>query len=181
VSHATLAHLFQRSIQQHTRAEFVNIIEETSARAAARDEDYLLISSSTTRKYGLYHDELCHRGVRFCEVSETDQATIDRIVDLVMAFRLDDAGALISRFSPVTPGIITTRASLPAAPNCPLRLTTLRPYPPARSSSPTVRWPTRWSTPASKSSASRPQQLPYVLRSGDGRPSAGERRRPRPR
>jgi hypothetical protein len=77
-------------------------------------------------------------------------------------------------FSPVTPGIITTRASLPAAPSCPLRLTTLRPYLQARSSSPTVRWQTRWSTPAFKSSAVRPQQFPYHLRSGDGRPSAGD-------
>jgi hypothetical protein len=90
-----------------------------------------------------------------------------------MACRLDDAGANISEFLTGCARIMTTRDSLPAAPNCPSHLTTRLPCRPSRSSSPTVRWPMRWSTPASKSGAGRARRLPCHRRPRDERPDAG--------
>jgi aspartate racemase len=92
------AHLFTNSMRHHTGATFVSIIEATAEQAAAVDHSYLLLSSSTTRSQGLYHQALDGRGVRYCEADADEQLIIDRVVDLVMSFRLEEAGDTVEAF-----------------------------------------------------------------------------------
>lgn len=115
------AHLHLDALREHTKATFVNLIEATVEAASACDRRYLLLSSSTTRKTGLYHDALDRRGVSYFDVSPSDQLEVDRVVQLVMAHELDDAGLLIDRLvdrvaasSPFA-GIIAACTELPIA------------------------------------------------------------------
>jgi aspartate racemase len=92
------AHLFREAVKAHTGARFVDIIEETARCAGDQPGEYLLISSSTTRSTGLYHEALDRRGVHYREVGGADQLKIDEVVDLVMACRLRRAGAELDAF-----------------------------------------------------------------------------------
>jgi aspartate racemase len=85
------AHLYVAELQACTSAMLVNLIEETAETANMVDHDYLLLSSSTTRRTGLYHEALRRRGVRFRDVSEEEQLQVDEVVHTVMAHELDAA------------------------------------------------------------------------------------------
>lgn len=92
------AHIYLDRLRAHTSATFVNLIEATAEAASAFDRRYLLLSSSTTRNTGLYHDALDRRHVSYFDVSPTEQLEVDRVVHLVMAHDLDAAGVRIDRF-----------------------------------------------------------------------------------
>ena len=114
------AHLFLDELRKHTSAVVVNLIEETAEAASAFDRQYLLLSSSTTRRTGLYHDALRRRNVRFFDVSDADQLDVDDVVHAVMAHDLEDAGAqideLVSRLEAEPfDGIIAACTELPIA------------------------------------------------------------------
>ncbi len=115
------AYLHFDELRAHTSAQFVDLIAATAAAAAEVDRQYLLLSSSTTRKTGLYHEALRHRGVRFFDVSDEDQLEIDEIVHTVMAHELDAAGAeldaVVSRLDAGAQfdGIIAACTELPIA------------------------------------------------------------------
>jgi aspartate racemase len=114
------AHLHLDALRAHTKARFVDLVEETAIAASAFDRNYLLLSSSTTRATGLYHAALDRHRVRYCDVSAGDQLEIDRVVHLVMAHDLEAAGAAIDAFvHGVDPtsftGIIAACTELPIA------------------------------------------------------------------
>ena len=113
------AHLHLDTLRAHTSATFVNLIEETAETASAFDRRYLLLSSSTTRRTGLYHAALDRRGVSYFDVSPTEQFELDRVVHLVMAHELHAAGARVESFvrhldTPFD-GIIAACTELPIA------------------------------------------------------------------
>jgi aspartate racemase len=87
------AHLHLAELRKHTRAYVVNLIEEVAEEASTHPHNYLLLSSSTTRRTGLHRDALERRGVRFFDVSAIDQLEIDDVVHAVMAHDLEAAGA----------------------------------------------------------------------------------------
>jgi len=113
------AHLQIATLREHTAATVVNLIEVTADAAAANDCSYLLLSSSTTRATGLYHEALNRRGVSYFDVSPTDQLEVDQVVHLVMAHDLDAAGPRISRLvhrlETAFDGIIAGCTELPIA------------------------------------------------------------------
>ncbi|HWC36759.1 MAG TPA: aspartate/glutamate racemase family protein [Mycobacteriales bacterium] len=92
------AHLFLDDLREHSRAPIVDLIDEVAATAARSGEEYLLLSSSTTRATGLYRCALERHAVRFHEVGAHEQLAIDEIVHLVMAHELDIAGKVIRDF-----------------------------------------------------------------------------------
>jgi aspartate racemase len=87
------AHLHLAELRKYTRAHVVNLIEGTAEAARAHERNYLLLSSSPTRRTGLYHDALRRRGVRFLDVSEVDQLEIDDVVHAVLARDVEAAAA----------------------------------------------------------------------------------------
>lgn len=89
------AHLFLDELRRRSRAPIVDLIGEVARVAAEAGEEYLLLSSSTTRSTGLYRQALERRGVRFHEVSSGEQAVVDEIVHHVMAHELEIAGTAI--------------------------------------------------------------------------------------
>ena len=99
----------------------MNLVEATAEAAAGHDRRYLLLSSSTTRRTGLYHEALRRRGVRFFDVDDDDQLEVDEIVHTVMADDLESAGAqideLVGRLEGGDPfdGIIAACTELPIA------------------------------------------------------------------
>jgi aspartate racemase len=86
------AHLYLDVIRRNTKAEVVNLIEQVASSAAALNWRYLLLSSSTTRRTGLYRHALDAHGVQYEEVSADEQLAIDEIVHLVMGDNVDVAG-----------------------------------------------------------------------------------------
>ena len=115
------AHLHFDELRAHSGAQFVNLVDATADAAAEHDRRYLLLSSSTTRRTGLYHEALRRRGVRFFDVGDDDQLDVDEIVHTVMAHDLESAGAqideLLGRLEGGEPfdGIIAACTELPIA------------------------------------------------------------------
>lgn len=115
------AHLLADKIQARTDATFVNMIEATAKEAASIDRTYLVLSSSTTRKTGLYHDQLTKFGVNYIDVSDERQKEIDRIIYLVMSGDIKEANNAAVRFTKVAmddariTGIIAGCTELPIA------------------------------------------------------------------
>lgn len=93
------AHLLADKIQARTKATFINMIEETAKEAASIDRTYLVLSSSTTRKTGLYHEQLEKFGVKYIDVSDDQQKEIDRIIYLVMSGDIKEANNAAIRFT----------------------------------------------------------------------------------
>ena len=118
------AHVFAQKIQGHTDATFINIVEATVQEASKQQGRYLILSSSTTRKTGLYHKELENQHVDYLDVNDDEQITVDKIIGLVMASKLHEAdklaGDLIAKVSikyPSATGIIAGCTELPLALN----------------------------------------------------------------
>lgn len=86
------AHLYYDSMRAASGAQFVNIIDATARRASQdRGRHYLLLSSSTTRRTGLYHRALDREKVSYCEVTGDEQRDVDQVVDAVMGHQLAEA------------------------------------------------------------------------------------------
>jgi len=115
------AHLQFDELRAHTSAQFVNLVEATADSASKCDRRYMLLSSSTTRRTGLYHEALERRGVRFSDISADDQLEVDDIVHAVMAHDLESAGGridtLVRRLTPAEhfDGVIAACTELPIA------------------------------------------------------------------
>lgn len=92
------AHLALEALRARTKAHVVDLIEEVARCAASSRPDlrYLLISSSTTRRTGLYRSRLQQHGVCFSEVNDEHQAQLDEVIHLVMAHQLDAAARRIT-------------------------------------------------------------------------------------
>lgn len=93
------AHLAQPAMQQKTSAVFVNMIEETAKQAAAIHRVYLVLSSSTTRKTGLYHQQLKKNNVEYIDTSDEQQKEVDRLIHLVMSGDIAAARSAALRFT----------------------------------------------------------------------------------
>lgn len=91
------AHLALPAVRAHTSAHVIDLIEEVARCAATSRPDlcYLLVSSSATRRAGLYRSRLQDYGVRFVEVSDHHQAQLDNVIRLVMGHNLDAAARQI--------------------------------------------------------------------------------------
>ena len=114
------AHIFLEELRRGSAAPIVDLIDEVALRSAREGEEYLLLSSSTTRSTGLYRRALERRRVRFHEVGTQEQAQVDEVVHLVMGHDLAAAataiGELVTRWTaaPFT-AIIAGCTELPMA------------------------------------------------------------------
>lgn len=93
------AHLAVPAMQHKTNAKFINMIEETAKEAASIDRTYLVLSSSTTRKQGLYREQLEKHSVKYVDPTDDQQKEIDRIIHLVMSGDIKEANSNAKRFT----------------------------------------------------------------------------------
>ncbi len=92
------AHIFAGSVRKHTAARFINIIEATVEEAARHECQYLILSSSTTRKTGLYNDALLKKKIDFLDIDDSEQKIVDQIISLVMYNKIFEASTLADEF-----------------------------------------------------------------------------------
>jgi aspartate racemase len=92
------AHLFLDELRSHTKAEVIDLITEVARAAAQLDRRYLVLSSSTTRRTGLFNARLDRWHIDHVEIDDAQQLVIDEIVHLVMGGQLEFAGATIRDF-----------------------------------------------------------------------------------
>ena len=90
------AHLYLNDIRVGKNVKIVNLIDEVAKEAAKSKQKYLLLTSATTREQKLYHGYLKKYGVGFSEVSSGQQKKLDEAIGLIMAYKLTDAGALLT-------------------------------------------------------------------------------------
>lgn len=86
------AHLYLNELQQQTAATIVDLVAETAKAAANQPLKFMLLSSAETKKTGLYLPYLQEAGVDFAQTTKSTQAEIDKIIGLVMAYKLEEAG-----------------------------------------------------------------------------------------
>jgi aspartate racemase len=101
------AHLYLDRLREHTTSPLLNLVDEAAQTAAALPHRYLLLSSSATRRTGLYQDHLARYDVRFVEVSDTQQVALDEVVQMVVERRLDAAGRAITAIVDAVPDEFT--------------------------------------------------------------------------
>ena len=87
------AHAYLKSIA--SGAVIVNLLDCVAHEASRTRQEYLLLTSATTKQQKLYHTYLDMYGVEFAEVSERQQRQLDETISLVMAYKLEDAGVLM--------------------------------------------------------------------------------------
>jgi aspartate racemase len=116
------AHLYVDSIRKHTSAEFINIVEATVREASKQQGHYLILSSSTTRRSGLYYNEFNKQNVDYSDIDDQEQAVVDNIIGLVMVNKIDEANKvsneLLEKLAakyPQATGVIAGCTELPIA------------------------------------------------------------------
>jgi aspartate racemase len=116
------AHLYVDDIRRHTNAQFINIVEATVGEASKQKGHYLILSSSTTRRSGLYYNEFDKQNVDYSDIDDQEQAVVDKIIGLVMVNKIREANKvssdliakLVTKYPQAT-GIIAGCTELPIA------------------------------------------------------------------
>jgi len=90
------AHLYLDEIKVSKNTILVNLIDEVAKEAAKTNQKYLLLTSAASRQQKLYHSYLKKYGVEFEEVTLEEQKKLDEAISLVMAYKLEEAGALVA-------------------------------------------------------------------------------------
>jgi aspartate racemase len=93
------AHSAIPAMQKKTNARFIHMIEETAKEASSIDRTYLVLSSSTTRKQGLYHEQLDKYSVKYIDATDEQQKEVDRLIHLVMSGDVKEANNQAMRFA----------------------------------------------------------------------------------
>lgn len=89
------AHTYLSKIKVKPSTTFVNLIEQVAIEASKTSQNYLLLTSSTSKSQRLYHPYLEKHGVSFAETTKQQQKLLDRAIGLIMAHKLDQAGELL--------------------------------------------------------------------------------------
>lgn len=91
------AHVYLDKIDTKPETILVNLIDSVSAVAKETNQNYLLLTSSTSKQQKLYQGYLNKYGVSFQETSDEQQKLLDEAIGLVMAYKLEDAGKLVEK------------------------------------------------------------------------------------
>lgn len=91
------AHIYLDKIKIKPETTLVNLIEMVSVVAKETAQNYLLLTSSTSKQHKLYQGYLNKHGVSFQETSIEQQKLIDKAIGLVMAYKLEEAGKLLEK------------------------------------------------------------------------------------
>jgi aspartate racemase len=90
------AHVYLPKIHVKEGTVLINLIDVVSRVAAQNlNEKYLLLSSSASREQKIYHSYLDEHHVNYEEVSDTVQFMLDEAIGMVMAYKLEQAGAIL--------------------------------------------------------------------------------------
>ncbi|MEK7599888.1 MAG: aspartate/glutamate racemase family protein [Patescibacteria group bacterium] len=89
------AHTYLDKIKIKPQTTLVNLIDIVSKVAKDTRRSYLLLTSGTSKQQKLYHRYLDKHAVLFQESTQTQQVLLDKAIGLVMAHKLDEAGALL--------------------------------------------------------------------------------------
>lgn len=91
------AHLYLDKIKLKPQTKFVNLIDTVSGVARLAGCSYLLMTSNASKQQKLYHGYLDKHAVSFQETSAQQQAWLDEAIDLVMAYKLSEAGSTLEK------------------------------------------------------------------------------------
>lgn len=91
------AHLYLESIHTKPTTTLINLIDTVSAVSAESLENYLLLTSATSKKQRLYHAYLDRHNVVFKQTTSVQQALLDQAIGLVMAHKLTEAGVVMNK------------------------------------------------------------------------------------
>ncbi len=91
------AHLYLDSIRTLPQTTIVNLIDTVSGVAAESLENYLLLTSLTSKQQKLYHGYLERHNVVFKQTTNAQQALLDHAIGLVMTHKLAEAGAVMNK------------------------------------------------------------------------------------
>lgn len=90
------AHIYLDKIKTKPNTTLVNLIDEVAKEASTTNVKYFLLTSSASKRQNLYQDYLRKHNVAF-QVTDTDQqALLDEAISLVMAYKLKEAGKLLT-------------------------------------------------------------------------------------
>lgn len=90
------AHIYWEDIRVKPGTKLVNLIDAVAESAkAAEQSNYLLLTSNASKQQQLYHSYLEKHGVSFQETNAQQQQLLDKAIGLVMAYKLDEAGAVL--------------------------------------------------------------------------------------
>lgn len=86
------AHVFMDKIVTHPNTILVNLIDAVARIASYSEQNYLLLTSLTSKQQKLYHSYLDKYAVSFTETTARQQQYLDQAIGLVMAHDLTQAG-----------------------------------------------------------------------------------------
>ncbi len=114
------AHIHFNGTKVGSKKKLVNLIDIVSKEASNYPGEYLLVTSNASKIEKLYHSYLKRYGVSFEETTKEEQLLIDRVIGLVMAYKLDQAaevlkGIFVSAKKRGLRGVITGCTELPIA------------------------------------------------------------------
>lgn len=91
------AHVYLDDIKIKPQTTLVNLIDIVAKEAAKQPEQYLLLTSSTSKQQKLYHSYLEKYGVIFEETTTQQQKWLDQAIGLIMAHDLEAAGKILEK------------------------------------------------------------------------------------
>ncbi len=91
------AYIYLSKIKTNSSTTLVNLIDEVAQEASKTNEKYLLLTSSTSKKQSLYQGYLKKHNVAFQVTNSEQQALLDKAIGHVMAFKLKEAGTMLSK------------------------------------------------------------------------------------
>lgn len=114
------AHVFWDEIVSNTNVRVVNLLEELALESARQKHKYLLLSSRSSRERSLHIPALEKHKVNFSTKSDVQQAKLDKVIGLVMAYKLREAadildGVLNEAYEEGYTGIIAACTEIPLA------------------------------------------------------------------
>lgn len=91
------AHTYLQKIKTKPQTVFVNLIDVVAGAAAQSQQQYLLLTSRTSKQQKLYRSYLDKHQVSYKETSAEQQELLDEAIGLIMAHKLDEAGELLDK------------------------------------------------------------------------------------
>lgn len=91
------AHIYLDTIRTKKDTTLVNLIDEVAKQASKYDHNYLLLTSRTSKEQKLYLSYLNKHDVCYSETTSSTQSYLDAAIELVMAYKLEEAGERLKR------------------------------------------------------------------------------------
>lgn len=89
------AHMYFNEIKTNNQTVLINLLDQVALEASKQQKKHLLLTSRTFKNEKLYYEYMKKHGVDFVDATQSDQKRLDDIIGLVIACKLEQAGALL--------------------------------------------------------------------------------------